>query len=175
MIKAYHNCSLETAELIRADGMIRSSLELQRRGPTGLSTEDKQFVFLYPDVFQNSKDRSTYRRDGYVAFVFDAVRLIKRYNAFVGKELIELDHYATLLIPDTRGRKLAQAEIRKNNRCQGEEALHRLQKGVESLKKYGIIEILVPQAIPLIDCIDLVNSNTGESLQGAFQNELSTL
>ena len=32
MIKGYHNCTLETAELIKTDGMIRSNAELQRRG-----------------------------------------------------------------------------------------------------------------------------------------------
>lgn len=174
MILAYHNCKLETAALIKADGLIRPNAELQRRELnrgriTGLSTEETRFVFLYPDFFQNSKARSTYRRDGYVAFVFDAVRLIKRYNALVGKELIVLDSLVGF-IPDARQRHFAQAEIRKDNRCQGEEALKRLQKGVESLKEYGIIEILVPQAIPLTDCIGLVDANTAESLPDAFGN-----
>jgi len=169
MIKGYHNCTLETAELIKADGMIRSSLELQRSGPTGLSIEDKRFVFLYPDFFQNSKDRSAYRRDGDVAFVFDAVRLIKRYNALVGEERIVLDLLADF-IPDIRQRELAKAEIRENNRCQGEAAVKRLQKVMENPTEYGVIEILVPQAIPLTDCIVLVNANTGESLEGKFRN-----
>ena len=49
MIKVYHNCTLETAELIKADGMIRSNAELQSRGidrcrVTGLSTEDIRHV-----------------------------------------------------------------------------------------------------------------------------------
>ena len=56
MIKAYHNCTLETAELIKADGMIRSNTELQSRGIdqcriTGTPTKDIRFVFLYPEYF----------------------------------------------------------------------------------------------------------------------------
>ena len=175
MIKAYHNCTLETAELIKTDGMIRSNAELQRRGVdrcriTGLSPEDTRFVFLYPECFQHSKDRSTYRGNEYVAFVFDAEKLVKRYNAFVGKDLIELDFFAASLIPDTRQRKFAQAEIRKNNRRRGEAALRKLRKGMENPTEEGFIEILVPQAIPLTDCICLVNANTGESLQDEFHN-----
>ena len=66
MIKAYHNCTLETAELIKKDGMIRSNAELQRSGfnrgsITGLSTEDTRFVFLYPDFFQHHDLRICYR------------------------------------------------------------------------------------------------------------------
>ena len=169
MIKAYHNCPLETAEIIKADGMIRSNAELQHSGPTGLSTEDNQFVFLYPNFFQNSKDRSTYRGDEYVAFIFDAVLLIEKYSALVGKDVIHLDYFAGL-IPDIRKRARAQAEIRKNNRWQGDTALKQLRKGMENPIEVGVIEILVPQAIPLTDCIGLVNANTGESLQGEFRN-----
>ncbi|MDE0327133.1 MAG: hypothetical protein OXN27_24675 [Candidatus Poribacteria bacterium] len=85
MIKAYHNCTLETAELIKADGMIRSNAELQSRGITGLSPQDTRFVFLYPECFQHSENRSTYRNsekrnEFFVAFVFDAVQLIEKYN-----------------------------------------------------------------------------------------------
>lgn len=172
MIKAYHNCTLETAELIKTDGMIRSNAELQRRGVarcriTGLSPEDTRFVFLYPECFQHSKDRSTYLGNEYVAFVFDAEKLVKRHNALVSKDLIELDFFASW-IPDTRQRKLAQAEIRKNNRRRGEAALRKLRKGMANPTEDGFIEILVPQAIPLTDCIRLVNTNTGESLQDVF-------
>ena len=177
MIKAYHNCTLEIAELIKTDGMIRSNAELQRRGLnrcciTGLSTKDTRFVFLYPECFQHSKDRSTYRNsekrnEAFVAFVFDAVRLIKKYDALVGKDRIELDFLAGF-IPDIRQRELAQAEIRKNNRWQGEAALKQLWKGIANPTEDGFIEILVPQAISLTDCIGLVNANTAESLQGAF-------
>lgn len=174
MIKAYHNCPLETAEFIKKDGTIRSNAELLRIGfdrcrITGLSPEDTRFVFLYPECFQHSKDRSTYRGNGYVAFVFDAEKLVKRYNALVGKDLIELDFYARY-IPDTRQRELAQAEIRKNNRYQGEAALKQLRKGMENPTEEGFIEILVPRAIPLSDCIALVDANTGESLHGTFDN-----
>ena len=106
MIKAYHNCTLETAEIIKADGMIRSNAELQRSGLnkgciTGLSTKDWHFVFLYPDFFQHSKDRSTYRGDEYVAFIFDAVLLTEKYSALVGKDVIHLDYFAGI-IPDIR-------------------------------------------------------------------------
>ena len=173
MIKAYHNCTLEDAELIKTDGMIRSNAALQHRGIdrcriTGLSTEDTRFVFLYPECFQHSEKRSTYRNnekrnETFVAFVFDAVRLIEKYNALVGKDRIELDFLASF-IPDIRRRELAQAEIRENNRWRGEEALKQLRKGMESPTEDGFIEILVPQAIPLTDCLDLVNANTGESL-----------
>lgn len=165
MIKAYHNCTIETAELIKADGVIRSKTELQRRGPTGLSTKDTRFVFLYPECFQHF--RSTYRGDEYVAFVFDAVRLIKRYSALVGKDLIVLDALAGL-IPNIRQRELAQAEIRNNNRWRGEEALKRLQKGIANPTEDGFIEILVPRAIPLTDCIGLVNANTGRLCKVSF-------
>ena len=34
----------------------------------------------------------------------------------------------------------------------------------------GFIEILVPQAISLTDCLGIVNANTGEILQGMFHN-----
>lgn len=107
MIKAYHNCPRETAELIKADDMIRSKTELQRKGPTGLSFKDTRFVFLYPECFQHSKDRSTYRNETFVAFAFDAVQLIKRYNALVGKDLIALDLFASF-IPDIRQRELVR-------------------------------------------------------------------
>ena len=179
MIKAYHNCTLETAELIKADGMIRSNAELQSRGIdqcriTGLSTEDIRFVFLYPECFQHSKDRSTYgnrekRNDTFVAFVFDAIRLIKTYNALVGKDIIHLDYFAGL-IPNIRQRELAQAEIRKNNRWRDEAALNQLRKGMANPTEDRFIEILVPQAIPLTDCLGIVNANTGEILQGMFHN-----
>ena len=179
MIKAYHNCTPESAELIKKDGKIRSNAELQRRGAdrcriTGFSTKDTRFVFLYPECFQHSEDRSTYRNreelnEVFVAFVFDAEKLVKRYNAIVGKDLIALDVLAGL-IPDIRQRELAQAEIRKNNRYQGEAALKQLWKGMENPTEDGFIEILVPRAIPLKDCIGLVNANTGESLQDEFHN-----
>lgn len=154
MIKAYHNCTLETAELIKTDGMIRSNAELQRRGVdrcriTGFSTKETRFVCLYPECFQHSEDRSTYRNreklnEVFVAFVFDAEKLVKRYNASVGKDLIALDALAAGLIPDIRQRELAQAEIRKNNRYQGEAALKQLRKGMENPTGEGFIEILVP-------------------------------
>ena len=174
MIKAYHNCTLETVELIKADGMIRSNAELQsrdfdRRRITGFSTKDTEFVFLYPECFQHSEDRSTYRGDEYVAFVFDAVRLIKRYNALVGKDVIVLDALAKL-IPDIRSRERAQAEVRKNNRWRGEAAINQLQKGMANPTEVGVIEILVPQSILLTDCIGLVNTNTEESLPDMFRN-----
>ena len=169
MIRAYHNCTLADAELIKADGMIRSNAALQSRGIdrcriTGLSTEDTRFVFLYPECFQHSEKRSTYKRnETFVAFVFDAVRLIEKYNALVGNDLIVLDALARL-IPDTRQREIAQAEIRENNRWRGEAALKQLRKGMENPTEDGFIEILVPEAIPLTDCIDFVNANTLESL-----------
>ena len=179
MIKAYHNCTLETAELIEADGVIRSNAELQSLGIdrcriTGLSTKDTRFVFLYPECFQHSEKRSTYRNnekrnETFVAFVFDAVRLIEKYNALVGKDRIELDFLAGL-IPDIRRRERAQAEIRKNNRWRGEAALKQLRKGMANPTKDGFIEILVPQAIHLTDCLGLVNANTDVPLQGEFHN-----
>ena len=173
-IKAYHNCTLDTAELIKTDGVIRSNAELQhmehnRVRNTGLSTKDTRFVFLYPGFFQHSKDRSTYRGAEYVAFVFDAVQLIEKYSAFVGKDVIHLDYFAGL-IPDIRKRTRAQAEIRKNNRWQGDTALKQLRKGMENPIEVGVMEILVPQAILLADCIGLVNANTEEILQSTFDN-----
>ena len=165
MIKAYHNCTLETAELIKTDGMIRSNAELQRSGLnqgriTGLSTKDLHFVFLYPDFFQHSKDRSTYRGDENVAFVFDAVELVKKYRARVGLDIIVADAFTD---------ELAAEEARNKYRWQGATALKRLRQGTAVIEKYGIIELLVPQAIPLTDCIVLVNANTGESLEGEFR------
>ena len=166
MIKGYHNCTLETAELIKTDGMIRSNAELQRRGIdrcriTGLSPEDTRFVFLYPDFFQHSNNRSTYRGDEYVAFVFNAVEPVKKYRARVDLDIIEADLHTDELPTD---------EIRKAYRWQGATALKRLRQGTAAVEKYGVIEILVPQVIPLMDCIGLVNANTGESLQGEFRN-----
>ena len=166
MIKAYHNCTLETAELIKADGMIRSNEELQRRGLdqcriTGLSTKDTRFVFLYPDFFQNDDSRICYRGDEYVAFVFDAVKLVKKYRARVGLDIIEADLHAD---------ELPTEEIRGAYRWQGATALKRLRQGVATVDRFGVIEILVPQAISLTDCIGFVNTNTGESLPGEFCN-----
>ena len=56
MIKAYHNCTLEDAELIKTDGMIRSNAALQHRGIdrcriTGLSTEDTRFCVPVSRMF----------------------------------------------------------------------------------------------------------------------------
>ena len=166
MIKAYHNCTLETAELIKADGVIRSNAELQSRGIdrcriTGLSTEDTRFVFLYPDFFQHDDRRTCYRSNEYVAFIFDAMKLVRKYRARVGLDIIEADLHAD---------ELPIAEIRKMYRWQGETALKRLQQGVKTVERFGVIEILVPQAIPLSDCIGLVNAKTGEPLQGEFHN-----
>ena len=163
--------------------MIRSNAELQSLGIdrcriTGLSTEDTRFVFLYPECFQHSERRSTYRNnekrnETFVAFVFDAVRLIEKYNALVGKDRIELDFLAGL-IPDIRRRERAQAEIRKNNRWRGEAALKQLRKGMANPTKDGFIEILVPQAIHLTDCLGLVNANTDVPLQGEISQPRHT-
>ena len=166
MIKAYHNCTLETAELIKADGVIRSNAELQSLGIdrcriTGLSTEDTRFVFLYPDFFQHDDRRICYRSDEYVAFTFNAVELVRKYRARVGLDIIEADFHAD---------ELPTAEIRKAYRWKGEKALKRLRQGVKTVEKFGVIEILVPQAIPLTDCIGFVNANTGESLSDEFCN-----
>ena len=166
MIKAYHNCTLEIAEFIKADGMIRSNAELQSRGIdrcriTGLSSEDTQFVFLYPDFFQHDDRRICYRGDEYVTFIFNAVELVRKYRARVGLDIIEADFHAD---------ELPTAEIRKAYRWKGEKALKRLRQGVKTVEKFGVIEILVPQAIPLTDCIGFVNAKTGEPLQGEFHN-----
>lgn len=165
MIKAYHNCTLETAELIKTDGMVRSNAELQSLGIdrcriTGLSTEDTRFVFLYPGFFQHDDRRTCYRSDEYVAFIFNAVELVKKYKARVGLDLIEANLYAD---------ELPMKEIQKAYRWQGEKALKRLRQGVKTVEKFGVIEILVPQAILLTDCIGLVNANTDEFLQSEFR------
>lgn len=166
MIKAYHNCLIETAEVIKADGIIRSNEELQSRGIdrcriTGLSTEDTQFVFLYPDFFQHDDRRTCYRSNEYVAFIFNAVELVKKYRARVGLDLIEANLHAD---------ELPIEEIRKAYRWQGGAALKRLREGIKAVERFGVIEILVPQAIPLSECIGLVNAKTGEPLQGEFHN-----
>ena len=169
MIKAYHNCSMETAEVIKTDGVIRSNAELQSLGIdrcriTGLSTEDTRFVFLYPDFFQHDDRRICYRSDEYVAFTFNAVELVRKYRARVGLDIIEADLHAD---------ELPIEEIRKAYRWQGETALKRLREGIKTVEKFGVIEILVPQAIPLSDCIGFVNAKTGEPLPDEFHNRVT--
>lgn len=156
MIKAYHNCTRETAELILSDGMIYSNDELRHHGvhhpcrPSGFSDKDAMFVFLYPDFFQLSEDRNTYRGSRWVAFIFDALKLVEKYNARVGSCMVPIDHYGNQILSDT---------IREIYRFQGDAAIKRLMQGHLPIEDHGTPEILVPQALPLKDCIGYLDAN----------------
>ena len=111
-------------------------------------------------IYLNERRIHAVSGDEYVAFVFEAVELVKKYRARVGLDIIVADLYADELPTD---------EIRDKYRWKGTTALKRLRQGTAAVEKYGVIEILVPQAIPLTDCIVLVNANTGDSLHDEFR------
>lgn len=104
MIKAFHNTTLKTSEQIEASGFLYAAAELRRRGvPLAMRPSDEfppdgnEFVYLYPECHQYSNDHLTFRgaedKHNIVAYVFDAVDLIRNHNAIVSYDLFGIrDH-----------------------------------------------------------------------------------
>ena len=163
MIKVFHNTTLKTAEQIEASGFLYSAAELRRRqvplawGPSDEFPPDgNEFVYLYPECHQYFEGRLTFRgqeeKHNIVAYVFDAVDLIKNHNAIVSYDLFGIRGHEQL-------RDLSTEQLLEGGRFKGSNAESRLRQGMVK-KEFRRIEILVPKSLAIEKAIDRVDAET---------------
>ena len=168
-ILAYHNTYQKNVAKIQADGYIRSNAELKERGvhPSHFRTgdpsvpvTDEKHIFFYPSFAQYSSERVTYgvnneeiraeleahgfweyaKNQHFSAFVFDAEVLLLKY----------------------RGRLRIDYPGFYEGKLTGKKAVRELKKYQDFSRRYpsnsalALCEILVAGALPLEDCLEII-------------------